>query len=140
MRRRSLLLILVIVICFYWKLTLTRQYAFLESFDLANQVLPWLSLQVNAIQHGQVALWTPYEWMGQPLLGQMQPGVFSPFTWLLALAPLRDGMLQFHWVNWWFVLIHVAGAGFMWAMLRDGTEYQTQPVRRRLGLARRRPE
>ncbi len=118
-RRRSLLLIFVIVTCFYWKLTLTRQYAFLESFDLANQVLPWLALQVNAIQHGQVALWTPYEWMGQPLLGQMQPGVFSPFTWLLALAPLRDGMLQFHWVNWWFVLIHMTGAWFMWAMLRD---------------------
>ena len=119
MRRRSLPLIFVIVTCFYWKLTLTRQYAFLETFDLANQVLPWLELQVSALQHGQVALWTPYEWMGQPLLGQMQPGVFSPFTWLLALAPLRDGFLQFHWVNWWFVLIHLAGAWFMWAMLRD---------------------
>jgi hypothetical protein len=118
-RWRSLLLIFAAVTAFYWKLTLTRQYAFLESFDLANQVLPWLQVQVNAIHHGQVALWTPYEWMGQPLLGQMQPGVFSPFTWLLALTPLRDGFLQFHWVNWWFIAIHLAAAWFMWAMLRD---------------------
>jgi hypothetical protein len=118
-RRRSLLLIFAVVTVFYWKLTLTRQYAFLESFDLGNQVLPWLQIQVDAIHHGKVALWTPYEWMGQPLLGQMQPGVFSPFTWLLALTPLRDGFLQFHWVNWWFISIHLAAAWFMWAMLRD---------------------
>ncbi len=118
-RWRSLLAIFAIVTCFYWKLSLSTQYAWLESYDLANQVLPWLELQVDALRHARFALWTPYEWMGQPFAAQMQPGVFSPFTWLLALTPLRDGYLQYHWVNLWFVALHIAAACFMWVLLRD---------------------
>ena len=107
------------VIAVFWKLALTKQYTFLESPDLANQVMPWLQAQVYAIRHWSVLLWDPYEWFGQSLIGQVQPGVTSPFTFLLALAPLHDGQIQSFYVGLWFVLMHCAAALFAYWFLRD---------------------
>ena len=53
------LLVVAGVVAVFWKLVLTRQYTFLCSPDLANQVMPWLGAQVNAIRHWSVLLWTP---------------------------------------------------------------------------------
>src|SRR4051812_47374323 len=119
MRWRGPFIIFLIITAFYWKLTLTRQFTFLESNDLTNQVLPWLDLDVSAIRHGEIPLWTPYEWNGQPLLGQVQPGAVSPFTFLLALMPTKDGHIQIRCVHLWFVLIHLVAAWFAFALLRD---------------------
>ncbi len=119
MRWRSPVLMVLIIVGFYWKLTLSRQFTFLESLDQADQVLPWLDLVTSSIRHGQIPLWTPYELFGQPLLAQIQPGVTSPFVWLLALTPMRDGHLQIHFVHLWFVLIHILGALMAYAFLRD---------------------
>jgi Bacterial membrane protein YfhO len=107
------------VITVFWKLALTKQYTFLASPDLANQVMPWLQTQVYAIRHWSVMLWDPYEWMGQSLIGQVQPGVASPFTFLLALAPLHHGQIQIFYVHLWFVLIHAVAALFAYWFLRD---------------------
>lgn len=107
------------VITVFWKLALTKQYTFLESPDLANQVMPWLQAQVYAIRHWSVLLWDPYEWFGLPLLGQVQPGIASPFTFLLALAPLHDGHIQPFYVGIWFVLMHCVAALFAYCLLRD---------------------
>src|SRR6266700_12599 len=119
MRWRGPVYILLIVTAFYWKLTLTRQFTFLESLDQADQVLPWLDLEASSIKQGTIPLWTPYEWDGQTLIGQVQPGVVSPFTYLLALTPAKNGHLQIQWVHLWFVLIHLVGAWFAYALLRD---------------------
>jgi hypothetical protein len=107
------------VIAVFWKLALTKQYTFLESPDLANQVMPWLQAQVFAIRHWSVLLWDPYEWFGQSLIGQVQPGVASPFTFLLALAPLHDGHIQPFYVHLWFVLMHCLAGLFAYWFLRD---------------------
>ncbi len=107
------------VIAVFWKLALTKQYTFLESPDLANQVMPWLQAQVYAIRHWSILLWDPYEWFGQSLIGQVQPGVASPFTFLLALAPLHDGHIQPFYVCLWFVFMHCLAALFAYWFLRD---------------------
>jgi hypothetical protein len=107
------------VITVFWKLALTKQYTFLESPDLANQVMPWLEAEVYAIRHWSVLLWDPYEWAGQSLIGQVQPGVASPFTFLLALAPLHNGQIQPYYVHLWFVLMHCVAALFAYWLLRD---------------------
>ena len=107
------------VITVFWKIALTKQYTFLESPDNANQVMPWLQAQVYAIRHFSVLLWDPYEWFGQSLIGQVQPGVASPFTFLLALAPLHDGHIQPFYVCLWFVLMHCLAALFAYWFLRD---------------------
>ncbi|MGB7758640.1 MAG: YfhO family protein, partial [Bryobacteraceae bacterium] len=113
------LLVVAGVVAVFWKLVLTRQYTFLGSPDLANQVMPWLGAQVNAIRHWSVLLWTPYEWFGQSLIGQVQPGVTSPFTFLLALAPLHDGQIQIYYVHLWYVLIHCAAGLFAYWFFAD---------------------
>ncbi|HEY1217602.1 MAG: YfhO family protein [Bryobacteraceae bacterium] len=113
------LLVVAGVVAVFWKLALTKQYTFLASPDLANQVMPWLGLQVEAIRHWSIVLWTPYEWFGQSLIGQVQPGVTSPFTFLLALAPLHDGQIQIFYVQLWYVLIHCAAGLFAYWFFAD---------------------
>jgi hypothetical protein len=113
------LLVVAGVVAVFWKLVLTKQYTFVSSPDMANQVMPWLGAQVHAIRHWSILLWTPYEWFGQSLIGQVQPGVTSPFNYLLALAPLHDGQLQVFYVNLWFVLIHCVGGLFAYWLFVD---------------------
>ena len=112
-------LLLLICICFFWKLTLTRQYTWLDTPDIANQVLPWYQLQASEWHQGHIPLWDPYLWGGQPLLGQAQPGAAYPLNWLLFLAPLRNGWIRFSNLHWYFVLIHFQAALFCYWLCRD---------------------
>ena len=113
------LLVVAGVVVVFWKLVLTKQYTFLGSPDLANQVMPWLGAQVYAIRHWSILLWSPYEWFGQSLIGQVQPGVTSPFTFLLALAPLHNGQIQVFYVHLWYVVIHCAAGLFAYWFFAD---------------------
>jgi hypothetical protein len=115
----ALAVIAVMVIGVYWKLTLVRQYTFIEAPDIGHQVLPWLQVQAAAVHQGVVALWDPYIFGGQPLLGQVQPAVASPVAWLLMATPLKDGHLRLGAVHWWFVLIHCLAGWFAYALFRD---------------------
>ena len=84
-------LLFLIVIGFFWKITLTSQFTFLESPDQANQVLPWQQLQAAAFHRGQFPAWDPYLWGGQSLIGQAQPGTAYPLNWILYSLPLKTG-------------------------------------------------
>lgn len=112
-------LVMLGVITVFWKLALTKQYTFLDNNDLANMVVPRLQPLIYAIRHWSVQLWNPYEYFGQPSIGQVQPGVTSPFTYLLALAPLHNGHVQFFYIQLWFVLIHCMAGVFAWLLFRD---------------------
>src|SRR5271165_322782 len=84
----------------FWKITLTRQYTFIERPDIGHQVLPWLQVQAAALHRGELALWDPNLLGGQPLVGQLQPAVFSPLTWILLVGPLDEsGHLRLGWVH-----------------------------------------
>jgi len=107
------------VITVFWKLALTKQYSFLDSPDLANMVVPRLQPVIYAIRHWSILLWTPYEYFGQPTIGEVQPGVTSPFTFLLALAPLHNGQVQFFYIHLWFVLIHCIAGVFAWRFFKE---------------------
>jgi hypothetical protein len=112
-------LLLLIFICFFWKLLLTNQYTWLDNPDIANQVLPWYQFQAGEWHAGRMPLWDPYLWGGQPLVGQMQPGAAYPPNWLLFLAPLRRGWIRQSYLHWYFVLIHFQGALFCYWLCRD---------------------
>jgi hypothetical protein len=104
---------------FFWKIVLTNQYTWLESPDLANQVLPWLQMQSGEWHRGRVALWDPYLWGGQSLIGQMITGTASPMNWVLFLLPLRGGWIRQSDLHWYFVLIHFMAAWFGYLLCRD---------------------
>ncbi|MCC7175949.1 MAG: hypothetical protein IT159_12200, partial [Bryobacterales bacterium] len=113
--------LLLFLICagFFWKIVLTNQYTWLESPDLANQVLPWLQFQAGEWHRGRAPLWDPYQWGGQSLIGQAQPGVAYPLNWILFSLPLKDGWLRQAWLHWYFVVIHFMAALFAYLLCRD---------------------
>ncbi len=112
------LLLFLLCIGFYWRLTLTSQYSFLDSPDLANFDFPRLHFQAAEWRHLRFPLWDPYQWMGQPFLGQVS-GVAYPANWLLALAPFREGKLSVTTVHWYLVLLHFQAALFCYWLCRD---------------------
>ena len=114
------LLTLAITAGFYWKLTLTRQFDWIWGPDQATQVLPWFEVQARAWNHGTIALWDPYVWAGQPLLGQAQPGVSYPLNWILFALPLRhDGLIRWWAIQWYFVIIRFMALAFCYLLCRD---------------------
>jgi hypothetical protein len=112
-------LLFVIIAGFYWRLTLTRQYTWLDNPDGVYQVLPWFQFQAAAIHQGQLPLWDPYEWAGQPLVGQVQPGTAYPINWILFSLPLHNGFIRHGILQWYFVIIHFMAALFCYLLCRD---------------------
>lgn len=116
---RAILLLAGLTVAFYWKLTLSRQFTFLDWPDLAYQVLPWYDFQARAWHSGKFPLWDPFEWCGQALAGQLQPGATFPLNWPLFWAPLRAGHLSLDWFHWHFTLLHFLAALFMYWYCRE---------------------
>ena len=117
--RCPLVVILVLVVLFFWRLSLSGQYTFLDAADPAYQVLPWYEVQAQAWHDGVFPMWDPYNWAGQSLLGQMQPGGAFPLNWPLFLTPLENGHIDLRWIHWHFVLMHVLAALFMYALVHE---------------------
>lgn len=112
-------ILFLMVAAFYWKVTLTRQYSWVQSPDLVYQVVPWLQYQAGEWHRGAIPLWDPYEWAGQPLVGQGLPGAVYPPNWLLFMMPLRHGWIRQAVLEWYYVLIHYMGALFCFWFCRD---------------------
>lgn len=112
-------ILFLIVVGFFWKITLTSQFTFLESPDMANQVLPWQQVQAAAFHRGQFPAWDPYLWGGQSLIGQAQPGTAYPLNWILYSLPLKDGHIRKSYLHWYFALLHVLAAWFCYWLCRD---------------------
>jgi hypothetical protein len=113
-------LLLAIIAGFYWKITLTNQYDWMWSPDLATQVLPWF--QAEALQwhrHG-FPMWDQYLWGGQPFFGQAQPGAAYPLNWLLFWMPFdKAGHIPRVLLNWYFIAMHFMAAAFCYRLCRD---------------------
>lgn len=113
-RRRPVLFgalaLLVLSLLFFWKLSATSEYMWMDSPDLANQVLPWWNHQAREWHAGRFPAWEPDQWAGQPLIGQAQPGAAYPLNWLLFLTPLKDGKLRQGYLDYYWILIHYIAA------------------------------
>jgi len=112
-------LLLLVVILFYWKITLSNQYTWLESPDFAYQVLPWYQFQAGEWHQHKFPLWDPYLWGGQPLLGQGLAGAAYPPNWILFAFPLRNGWIRESVLHWYYVLTHFLAALFCYWLCRD---------------------
>lgn len=123
------LILLLLIVCFYWKLTLTRQYDWGWGPDFATQVLPWFHVQARQWHAGEFPLWDPYLWGGQPLFGQAQPGSAYPLNWLLFLMPLDGtGAIKPGFLQGYFIAIHYMGALFCYWLCRDLGRSRTASV------------
>src|SRR5271165_2999757 len=113
------LLLLLIVICFYWKITLTKQFNWIWGPDLAQQVMPWFEEESRQLQHSQLPLWDPHSWGGQPMIGQAQPGTAYPLNWILFLIPRTKGHIALAALQWYYIAIHYMAALFCFLLCRD---------------------
>jgi hypothetical protein len=112
--------LLGILVAFYWKVTLTSQYDWMWSPDLANQVLPWFQEEAREWHNRSFPLWDAHLWYGQPLLAQAQPGAAYPLNWLLfLLPPNRDGHISLDVMGWYFVAVRLTAALFCYCLARD---------------------
>lgn len=112
-------LLCAVVILINWKITLTDQYTLLDDSDIAYQAVPWYQFSSSQIHKGQFPLWESYLWSGQPLVGQVQPGVMHPLHLLYLSLPLRDGHIQFQFLHWYFVLLHCIAAVGAYCLIRS---------------------
>ena len=122
MWKRSLagpLILLLIVIGFFWKIVLTDQYSWLETPDLAYQVIPWFQYQAQQFHMHRFPIWDPFMFGGQSLIGQAQPGLAYPLNWILFSLPFDDGHISFTALNWYYTLIHYLAALFCYLLCRD---------------------
>jgi hypothetical protein len=61
-----------------------------QLFDQVVQFYPWHVLTSQAFAQGIMPEWNPYDGLGEPLLGAMQPAVFDPLNLLaLLFGPAR---------------------------------------------------
>jgi hypothetical protein len=113
------LILFLIVTAFFWKLLLTNQYSWLESPDLANQVLPWFQYEAQQFHQHRLPIWDPFLLGGQSLIGQDQPGLAYPLNWLLFSVLLHNGRISYSILNWYYMLIHYFAALFCYLLCRD---------------------
>lgn len=111
-------ILLVLYVGFFWRLTLSHQFTWLEGPDTAYQIVPWIQAQARAVHEGESPLWDPYEWGGQSFIGQMLPGTAYPVNWLLFALPLKNGFVRQIFLHWYFVLIHYLGGLFCYFLCR----------------------
>ena len=120
--------LLLMAIGFFWKLVLTTQYSWIESPDIANQVVPWLNYQAMQFHAHRLPLWDPFLFGGQSLIGQGQPGAAYPLNWILFAMPLDQGHINLDILNWYFVAIHYLAALFCYFLCRDMGRGRTAAV------------
>lgn len=120
-------ILFLLCVGFYWRLTLTNQYTFLDSPDLTYLDFPRLQFQATAWRDFQLPLWDPNHWMGQPFLGQVT-GAAYPANWLLGIFPFREGELDVTVIHWYLVLIHFQAALFCYFLCRDWKRSQAASI------------
>ena len=112
-------LLALLSIGFYWKLTLSRDYVWFDQPDMAYIEIPRVEFQARALHSWRFPLWDPNIWVGQPLIGQTQPGPLYPLNLLLCLLPLGDGYVRFAALNWHYVLLRFLAALACYWLCRD---------------------
>jgi hypothetical protein len=130
--RRPLILLIAILLLFFWKLVFSDQFTFLDSPDLAYQVLPWLQVQARAWHEGVFAMWDPYQWAGQSLRG-----VSAELAAVSRASRGRPHPTEIHPLA---VRVHARARGHLHVCL--GARTRTYPLRRAIGgcsLQLRRP-
>lgn len=55
--------------------------------DVITQIYPWKRVTVDALRHGELALWNPYSFSGTSHIGNYQSAVLSPVNILFLLLP-----------------------------------------------------
>lgn len=81
--------------------------------DAIRQIYPWREFAMDQFKKGQIPLWNPYAFSGQPLLANFQSGVFYPLNLLYFLTDSKNAWLLL------VVLQPFLGGIFMYLAIRS---------------------
>ena len=89
-------------------------------YDLEDYHLPLAEFIASSLREsGQLPLWNPYSYMGEPFMGNLQAAMFYPPTMLTVLVGNALLGRVTLWVLEWELVLHVALAGIgTYVMLR----------------------
>ncbi|MFH0864209.1 MAG: YfhO family protein [Candidatus Gottesmanbacteria bacterium] len=81
--------------------------------DLVTQIIPWKKFTIETLKKGQIPLWNPYSFAGNPHLANFQSAVLSPFNILFFVLPFVDA--------WSLIVIAqpLLAAVFVYLLLRE---------------------
>lgn len=117
---KSLALLLLAMVAFYWKITLSGQFSLLTNSETVAQAYSWFHFWVESVRQGTLPLWDPYAFAGRSYPGEMQTAAFYPLHLILALFPFdRNGLLAPQLYHLYFVAVHLVAAWFMFALIRE---------------------
>ena len=120
---RAIAILGIVIIGFYWKFLLTRQFSLLTGFEASNQAYAWYHFAVVSLKHFEWPRWDPYSFCGRSFLGEMQTGAFYPLNLLLALLPLnQQGLFSPALYHYVYAVSHLMAAYFMFCLSRHGFE------------------
>lgn len=82
--------------------------------DVFRQMIPWKQLSLELVRQGQLPLWNPHNFSGEPLLANPQITLFYPLTPLFLLFSNFD----IAW-SWYIIASPLLGLIFMYLFLRS---------------------
>jgi len=60
-----------------------------QGIDVVRQLFPWRYFSTQMLKNGQLPLWNPYNFSGNPHLANFQTGVFYPLSFLFLILPFN---------------------------------------------------
>ena len=104
-------------IAIFWKVVFTGEYSILTHPDSAQQTYPWIQYIAQTLHNGSFPFWDVYTDAGRPFGGEMQPGIFYPFNFLLGLVPLNaKGLIPVSVIEG-FLILHCIIASYLLYLL-----------------------
>ncbi|PJB65298.1 MAG: hypothetical protein CO096_18605, partial [Armatimonadetes bacterium CG_4_9_14_3_um_filter_66_14] len=98
-------------VALFWKIVFLGRVLYWG--DVMLQFLPWRGFANDALRSGQLPLWNPYSFCGEPFLANPQVAVFYPWNVLgLSLSPE-------HCVSWGALAHTLLAAGGMYLFLKE---------------------
>jgi hypothetical protein len=102
---------------FYWDVLWLPADRTILGDDATNLFLTWLRFAVSSLREGHLPLWNPYAFSGITFVGNPQPALFYPPTWLALAMPVTRAMGLIAVSHLW-----LAGAGmYLWLRSEGGS-------------------
>src|SRR5688572_3041216 len=115
-----MILILLVIVLFFWKLVFTHQFSFMMQYEAANQAYAWNHFSAATLQQGILPLWDPYTFSGRSFVGGMETGLFYPLKLFLYLWPLnRSGLFSPQLFHDYYVFTHILAAWFLFLLAKE---------------------
>lgn len=60
-----------------------------QGADVIKQMIPWKNFAIESFKKGQIPLWNPHNFSGNPLMANFQSGVFYPLNTIFFVLPFK---------------------------------------------------